>query len=127
MSKKPVAYNASHPEIDGPTKATGTRASRRVATWFLHELREILPPIIFFFIGFHLVVLTTNLILADYRAAFGSFMLTTAAALVVGKAVLVANKMALLRRYDRAPLIQPILFKTFFYWAVVFVLRLQNA
>jgi hypothetical protein len=38
------------------------------------------------------------------------------AALVVGKAVLVANKMSLLRRYDRAPLIQPILYKTAFYW-----------
>ena len=29
-----------------------------------------------------------------------------------------------MRRYDRAPLIQPILFKTAFYWLVVFVARL---
>ena len=33
----------------------------------------------------------------------------------LGKAVLVANKMSLLRRYDRAALIRPILFKTVFY------------
>jgi hypothetical protein len=46
------------------------------------------------------------------------------AALVVGKAVLVANKIPLLRRYDRAPLIQPILFKTGFYWVIVFFVRL---
>ena len=51
-------------------------------------------------------------------------MLATAAALVVGKAVLVANAMPLLRRYDRGPLIQPILFKTLVYWAVVFIARL---
>jgi hypothetical protein len=51
-------------------------------------------------------------------------MLATLAALVVGKAVLVANHMRLLRRYDRAPLIQPILFKTAFYWVVVFLARL---
>jgi hypothetical protein len=51
-------------------------------------------------------------------------LLATTAALVVGKSVLVANAMALLRRYDRAPLIQPILFKTVFYWAIVFVARL---
>jgi hypothetical protein len=38
-------------------------------------------------------------------------MLATLAALVVGKAVLVANKMSLLRRYDRAPLVQPIFYK----------------
>ena len=45
----------------------------------------------------------------------------TMAALVASKAVLVANKMPVLRRYDRAPLIQPILFKTVFYWVVVFL------
>ena len=36
----------------------------------------------------------------------------------------VANAMPLMRRYDRAPLIQPILFKTLIYWAAVFVVRL---
>ena len=51
-------------------------------------------------------------------------MVATVGALVVGKAVLVANKMSLLRRYDRAPLIQPILYKTAFYWVVVFLVRL---
>jgi len=50
-------------------------------------------------------------------------MLATLAALVVGKAVLVANKISLLRRYDRAPLLQPILYKTAFYWVVVFLVR----
>jgi hypothetical protein len=90
----------------------------------VHELREILPPTIFFFVGFNLIVLTTNLILADYLAAFGNFMLATAAALVVGKAVLVTNALPFLRRYDRAPLIQPILFKSVVYWAVVFIARL---
>jgi hypothetical protein len=68
--------------------------------------------------------LTTNLLLADYGASFGGFMLATAAALVVGKAVLVANAMRALRHYDRAPLIRPILFKTVFYWAIVFIARL---
>jgi hypothetical protein len=84
----------------------------------------MLPPTIFFFVGFNLIVLTTNLILADYLLAFGSFMIATGGALIVGKSVLVANAMAFLRRYDRAPLIQPILFKALVYWAVVFVARL---
>ena len=69
-------------------------------------------------------MLTTNLLVADYGASFGSFMLATGAALVVGKAVLVANATRSIRRYDRAPLIRPILFKTVFYWAVVFIARL---
>jgi hypothetical protein len=97
---------------------------RRVGSWWLHELRELVPPTLFFIVGFNLVVLTTNLILADYKVAFAGFIVATTAALVVGKAVLVANNLPLLRRYDRAPVIWPILYKTLFYWAVVFVVRL---
>jgi len=93
-----------------PAPASGVR---RVGAWFLHELYEILPPVIFFFVGFNLSVLTTNLILADYSAAVGNFMLATTGALIVGKAVLIADAMPFLRRYDRAPLLEPILFKTF--------------
>jgi hypothetical protein len=122
MRTEPVAYDDSSPQFGAP--ATPAGVGRRVGAWFLHELREILPPTIFFFVGFNLIVLTTNLILADYLAAFGNFALATTAALVVGKAVLVANALPFLRRYDRAPLIQPILFKTAVYWAIVFLARL---
>jgi hypothetical protein len=51
-------------------------------------------------------------------------MVATTTALVVGKAVLVANALPFLRRFDAAPMIRPILFKTVVYWAVVFVARL---
>jgi hypothetical protein len=98
--------------------------ARRVGAFLLREFLEILPPTIFFIIGFNLIVLTTNLILADYGAQFASFMLATAGALIVAKALLVANAMSVIRRYDRAPLIRPILFKTVFYWAAVFIARL---
>jgi hypothetical protein len=120
MRTKPVRYE------DAPAKPTGTPAEfgRRAGGWFLRELHEILPPTIFFLIGFNLVALTTNLILAEYSLAFASFMLATAAALVVGKAVLVANTLPFLGRYDRAPLILPILFKTVVYWVIVFLARL---
>src|SRR5215475_5202429 len=77
-----------------------------------------------FFICFNFIVLTTNLLVAQYLVAVSNFMLATLAALVVGKAVLVANKISLLKHYDRAPLVQPILFKTVFYWVVVFFARL---
>ena len=98
--------------------------ARQIGTRLMHEVREALPPTIFFFLGFNIIVLTTNLLVAQYLVAVSNFMLATLAALVVGKAVLVANKIPLLRRYDRAPLIQPILFKTAFYWVIVFFARL---
>jgi len=126
MRSAPVPYDPNIPEFDVLAKPSKPPVGfgRRVGVFLLRELREMLPPTIFFFIGFNLIVLTTNLILADYLAAFGNFIVATAAALVVGKSVLVANAMALLRRYDRGSLIQPILFKTAIYWAVVFVARL---
>ncbi len=96
----------------------------RIGRRLMHEFREVLPPTIFFFIGFNFVVFTTNMLVADYSIAVGNFMLGTVAALIVGKAVLVADKIPLLRRYDRAALIRPILFKTAFYWVTVFLVRL---
>jgi len=71
-----------------------------------------LPPTLFFAIGFNLIVLTTQLVLADYLIHFANFMLVTLSALVVGKAVVVANALPFFRRFDTAPLIQPVLFKT---------------
>src|SRR5580693_8291535 len=95
MRTKPITYN------DGRlAEPAGIYAgiARRIGARLLHEVREALPPTILFFVGFNFIVLTTNL--------------------------LVANKIPLLRRYDRAPLIQPSLFKTAFYWVVVFLARL---
>ena len=95
----------------------------RLVAFVLKELREVVPPTVFFAVGFNLIVFTTDLILADYLLSFGSFIVATMAALVVGKAVLVANAMPFLRRFDTAPLIRPVLFKTFVYWIVVFLVR----
>jgi len=95
----------------------------RVLAFVIKELREIVPPTVFFAVGFNLIVLTTDLILADYLASFGSFIVATMAALIVGKSVLVANAMPFLRRFDNAPMIRPVLFKTVVYWAVVFLVR----
>jgi hypothetical protein len=95
----------------------------RVLAFVVKEFKEVIPPMVFFAVGFNVVVLTTQLILDDYSVQFANFFVATTAALVVGKAVLVANELPFLRRFDRAPLIQPILFKTFLYFAVVFLVR----
>jgi hypothetical protein len=91
------------PGVEGSVESSAGFV-RRAGAFLLREFLEILPPTIFFFIGFNLIVLTTNLLLADYGAKFASFMIATASALVVGKAVLVANAMRAIRRYDSAPL-----------------------
>ena len=123
MRTQPASFDDNPPAI-GSAVRKPPGLPRRIGGRLVHEAREALPPTIFFFVGFNFVVFTTNLLLADYAVAVSNFMLATVAALVVGKAVLVANAMPYLRRYDRAPLIQPILYKTAFYWVVVFFARL---
>ncbi len=120
---EPQALNhnpdASGTPIEGPAPV-----AHGIGTRLLHEAREALPPTLFFFVGFNFVVFTTNLLLADHSATVGNFVVASLAALVVGKAVLVANAMPCISRYDRAPLIRPILFKTAFYSVIVFLVRL---
>ena len=96
----------------------------RAFAFVVKEFEEVLPPILFFVVGFNLVEFTTQLVLDDYLARFANYLVATMAALVVGKAVLLANLLPFLRRFDTAPLIQPILFKTVVYTAVVFLVRL---
>jgi hypothetical protein len=87
------------------------------------ELGEVLAPTLFFVVGFNVIVFTTQLILADYLVHFANFLLVTFSALIVGKAVLLANALPFFRRFDTAPIVQPILFKTIIYCLVVLVVR----
>ena len=93
----------------------------------LHEFRTVLPPTIFFFAGFNLILFTKRLILADHLIQFTGTFVATMAALVVGKVVLVVDKLPYLRHFDDAPLARPILFKTVVYTFFVFVARLLEA
>jgi len=113
---------ATHP-ID--TRKLGWLA--RVGHFLLHEFRQMLPPTIFFFLGFNLILFTKRLILEDYLIQFTGFFLATVSALVIGKVVLVAEMMPLLRRFDGEPLAKPILFKTVVYTLLVLVARLLEA
>jgi hypothetical protein len=98
----------------------------RAFDWWLEQVKHVLPPTIFFFVGFNLIVLTKRLILEEQGIEFSGFFTATAAALLVGKAVLVTDNLPFMRRFDGAPMIQPILFKSAIYWLCVFMVRLAE-
>ena len=85
-----------------------------------------MPPTIFFFIGFNLILWTKSLILAEHGVEFSGFFTATLAALLVGKAVLVTDNLPFMHRFDGAPMIQPILFKSAIYWLCVLTVRLAE-
>jgi hypothetical protein len=70
---------------------------------------------------------TKRLFLADYLIAYTGFLIATTSALIVGKVVLVADKLPFMARFDNEPLAYPILFKTAVYVVLVFVARLLEA
>ena len=99
----------------------------RIRSVLWHEFRLVIPPTLFFFTGFNLILLTKRLFLADYLIAYTGFLIATTSALIVGKVVLVADKLPLLARFDNEPMAYPILFKTLIYTVLVFIARLLEA
>ena len=106
--------------------STPTTLLQRVVTWWLAQVKHALPPTIFFFVGFNLILLTKRLILQEHGIEFSGFFTATVAALLVGKAVLVTDNLPFMRRFDGAPMIQPILFKSAIYWLCVLIVRLAE-
>jgi hypothetical protein len=99
---------------------------RRAITWWLTQVKHALPPTIFFFVGFNLILYTKRLILQEHGIEFSGFFTSLVAALLVGKAVLVTDNMRFMRRFDGAPMLQPILFKSAIYWLCVLIVRLAE-
>ena len=99
----------------------------RALVWVGHEFLEMLPAVIFFAVGFNVIVLTTNLFLSSYSSSIGNFLVAITMSLVVGKAVLVANATPFLRRYDTRPLAWSILYKAVVYCVFVLLARLIEA
>lgn len=104
--------------------ATGIASlPRRFLHGWMHVVRHMLPPTLYFFVAFNLVVFTTNLLTHDYWFNLTGFMLASTTALVVGKVVLIVDKVRIIDKFRGAPLIQPILYKTVFYGIVVTIVR----
>ena len=114
--------------MNQPALATSAPAPflRRAFDWWIAQVKHALPPTIFFFVGFNLILWTKRLILEEHGVEFGGFLTATLAALLVGKAVLVTDNLPFMRRFDGAPLIQPVLFKSAIYWLCVFMVRLAE-
>ena len=99
---------------------------RRAFDWWLAQLKHVLPPTIFFFVGFNLILWTKRQILEEQGIEFSGFLTATLAALLVGKAVLVTDNLPFMHRFDGSPMIQPILFKSAVYWFCVLIVRLAE-
>lgn len=111
------------------TGASETKPGMLARVWrvIAREVRQLAPAVLFFFVGFNLILLTKQLFLDAYLFTLADFMLATVSALIAGKVVLVGETIPLMRRYENSPLVYSILFKTLFYMVLAFFARLIEA
>jgi hypothetical protein len=87
----------------------------KVFRWLAKEIREVFPVTLFFFVGFGVVLLIVKLMLVQYAIPMTIFSRAMVAALIVGKVVLVLEKVRLEDRFPNSPRIVLVAIKTGFY------------
>ena len=80
------------------------------------EFFKILPPTIFFFVALHIVAFVHALMLKKTGIAPSSSISIAVAALILGKAVLIADMVPMINRFPNKPLIYNVAWKTLIYW-----------
>src|SRR5881392_3540813 len=87
------------------------------------EFFKILPPTIFFFVALHIVAFIRVLMLKGTGLAPSSSISIAVAALILGKAVLIADMLPLINRFPNKPLIYNVAWKTVIYLLISAVIH----
>jgi len=88
-----------------------------------HEFLLILPPTIFFFFAFILLVITQRLIQREYGLPLIGFGGAAIGALLVGKVVLIVDKLHFMNKFPGKPLLYNIAWKSSIYFLATFLVR----
>jgi hypothetical protein len=91
-----------------------------------HELSELIPPTLFFFVAIGLLMLTKRLMLQQYGIPFSDFAGVVVGALIVGKIVLIVDAFPFINKFPEKPLIYNIAWKTIIYVLAAFFVRLAE-
>ncbi|MGR4870394.1 hypothetical protein ACIPRI_16235 [Variovorax sp. LARHSF232] len=87
------------------------------------EFLAVLPPTIFFFIALHLIAVVRVLLVMDTGIGVRTTMSIAVAALILGKAVLLADMLPLINRFPDKPLIYNVAWKTTIYLMVATIIH----
>ncbi len=96
--------------------------SKVVAT-IKHEFLEMLPPTIYFFIILHIVAIIRALMVKGTGIELETTASVAIAALILGKAVLLADMLPFINRFPEKPLIWNVAWKTIMYSIVALIIH----
>lgn len=94
----------------------------KVGALVVREIREALPPFVFFLVLFHLIALTKAVLLDDYSITALRATFATVGALIVAKAILVVEALPIARLPTVSRMVQ-LLWKTLLFAAVALAFR----
>jgi len=97
----------------------------KIGTAVAREIREAVPPTIFFLVLFHMLGLTKAVALSDYSFTALRAVGATVGALIVAKAILVVEALPLARRFSRRRIAQ-VVWKTLLYSAMALLFHLAE-
>jgi hypothetical protein len=95
----------------------------KLSTTLKKEFFELLPPTIFFFVALHIVAFIRVLMLKGTGVAPSSSVSIAVAALILGKAVLIADLLPMINRFPNKPLIYNVAWKTLIYLLMATVIH----
>lgn len=88
-----------------------------------HEIAAILPPLVFFLVGFNLIAFSLHLALQPYGVAYHGAVKATIGALVIAKVVLIVDYLPFASSFAGRPLFRPILFRSVVYTAFAMLIH----
>lgn len=91
---------------------------KRIIGVVVHEIREAIPAFLFFLVVFQLGRLTKALVLEEYHITLGGTAVAVIGALIVAKAILVADALPITQLFSRRALAYSIAWKSAIYWLI---------
>jgi hypothetical protein len=95
----------------------------KAATTIRRELGELLPPTLFFFVVFHVIAFVRGLMLEDFGITATTSVGATVGALIVGKAILIADKLPFVDLFPNRASVYNAVWKTGVYGALALGLQ----
>jgi hypothetical protein len=96
---------------------------RTIGATITHEIRELLPAVIYFVITFNIIGFTKALMLREYGIQVSTFVGATVGALLVAKAVLLVGVLPFMEPFPKTPILYNVLWKTLLYWLAALMMQ----